>query len=61
VTAASGIIDRSLGENPLAQRFELMRGNGTAIHVPLGVDFRVDVANRIVTITSAWLVEEESN
>jgi hypothetical protein len=61
VTAGSSAIDRTLAENPFAPRFELMNGNGTVIHVPLGVDFRVDVADRMVTITSAWLVDEESS
>lgn len=59
VTIGSRTIDRTLAENPFAPRFELVNGNGAVIHVPLGVDFRVDVAARRVTITSAWLVDEE--
>jgi hypothetical protein len=59
VTAGSRTIDLTLAENPFAPRFELTNGSGTVIHVPFGVDFRVDVADRMVTITSAWLVDED--
>jgi hypothetical protein len=60
VTAATNLIDRHLAEQPLDQRHEVVRGFGTAVRVPLGVDFVVDVRDGLVTITGVWAVLEDA-
>jgi hypothetical protein len=60
VTAASRQIDLALEDNPLDARFEVVDHVGAAIRAPLGVDFRVNPDIRAVTVTTVWLVLEES-
>jgi hypothetical protein len=59
VTDATNTLDRVLADNPLSDRHEVFRGFGTAIRVPVGVDFGVDARNRLVIVISAWQVFED--
>jgi len=59
VTAAARYLDQILEVEPLHERHEVVRGFGTAIHAPLGVDFWVDDVARRVFVTAAWPVSED--
>ena len=58
VTAAAREVDQILEREPLHERHEVIRGFGTVIHSPLGVDFWVDDTTRRVFVTAAWPIRE---
>jgi plasmid stabilization system protein ParE len=58
VTAAARVIDQVLENEPLHERHEVVRGFGTVIRAPVGVDFWLDEGSRKVVVTTAWPVRE---
>jgi plasmid stabilization system protein ParE len=54
VSAATQIIETILKVNPLHERHEVVQGYGTALHGPIGVDFRVDPVRELVVVTTVW-------
>lgn len=58
MTESARLLDRRLADKPLDERHEIVRGRGTAVRVPLGVDFQIDVAKQIVVVTGAWFAAE---
>lgn len=58
VSEASRTIEQLLEQNPLDERHEVVNGKGIVIRGPLGVDFLVDDARRVVHVTAAWSVSE---
>jgi len=59
VSAAARLIDRVLEQQPLNEKHEVIDGFGTAVRVPVGVDFRVDNGNRVVFVLAAWQITDD--
>jgi plasmid stabilization system protein ParE len=54
VSAAARLIDRVLEQYPLDEKHEVIGGFGTAVRVPVGVDYRIDNDKRLVFVLAAW-------
>jgi hypothetical protein len=59
VSAAARLIDRVLEQQPLNEKHEVTGGFGTAVRVPVGVDFWVDNDNRVVFVLAAWQITDD--
>jgi hypothetical protein len=58
VNKAARLIDRILKVRPHDEKHEVVNGFGTALSVPVGVDFGVDFKNRLVIVVAAWFAIE---
>jgi len=59
VNAAAALIDRVLKVHPLDDRHEIVNGFGTALRVPVGIDFGVDPENQLVIVVAVWFAIED--
>jgi hypothetical protein len=59
VNTAADLIDRILKSRPLDERHEVVNGFGTALSVPVGVDFGLDAKNRLVIVVAAWFAIDD--
>jgi hypothetical protein len=58
LSRASERINEILSNEPFAERHEVYDDRGSVIRELLGVDFRIDSSNRVVTVISAWQMPE---
>jgi len=59
VSAASHFIESILKQHPLHERHEVVHGYGTAVHGPIGVDYRVDSVRKLVVVTTVWQASQD--
>jgi hypothetical protein len=51
---AANALEQSLRDDPINERHEVVNNLGTAVSPPIGIDFRVIEADRIVSVFAVW-------
>jgi hypothetical protein len=52
-------IGEDLAKEPLAEKHEVFRRRGIAMHGRLGVEFRIGKGSNVVAVMAAWLLADE--